>query len=51
MNRDEFEEQMRPCRACGRLCDGDVCDEYCANMLRAEQEEEDEDEHEEQEED
>lgn len=37
MTRDEFGEQMRPCLACGKPCDGDVCDDYCADDLRARQ--------------
>jgi len=36
MTRDEFAEQMHPCRACGRMCDGDVCDSSCASALDAE---------------
>ncbi len=32
-DREEFREQMRACRNCGRLCDGDVCDASCANEL------------------
>lgn len=47
MTRDEFREQMRPCRACGALCDGDVCDAYCEAILIAEAETDDDDDTEE----
>ena len=36
MSRDDFREQMRRCPSCGALCDGDVCDESCAERLREE---------------
>ena len=26
-------EDFRPCPACGRLCDGGVCDEHCAHEM------------------
>jgi hypothetical protein len=26
---DDFREQLSQCLACGALCDGDVCDEFC----------------------
>lgn len=35
MNREDFRDQMTRCKECGKLCDGDVCDEDCAERLRA----------------
>lgn len=35
------EDDLTPCAGCGRRCDGDVCDQYCADradVLLAERE-------------
>ncbi len=29
-------ESYRPCKACGTICDGDVCDDRCASQLQEE---------------
>ncbi len=29
-------DSYRPCKACGTICDGDVCDDRCARQLQAE---------------
>lgn len=39
LDRDE----LRPCRACGAPCDGDVCDAFCADVLAREVEDESDD--------
>ena len=36
-------EDMRPCRACGAPCDGDVCDASCALWLMDTEPQDDED--------
>jgi hypothetical protein len=28
-------DELRPCRACGAPCDGDVCDMFCEAVLDA----------------
>ncbi len=30
-------DSYRPCKACGTICDGDVCDDRCASQLHAEE--------------
>ena len=39
MDRDD----LRPCRWCGKPCDGDVCDSWCERQLELEDEAAEED--------